>query len=56
MSRILNSDGWAHGLPCALLAALILAIALGGCAALRDIGGQDTRDWWQQKERWRGSD
>lgn len=43
MARFLNSDGWAHSLPFAILAVLIAAVALGGCEMLREFGPKDLR-------------
>lgn len=54
MARFLSSDGWANGLPFAILAVLIMAVALGGCEMLRDLRGpHDTTSFWSDKERWR---
>ena len=50
MGRILNSDAWATALPCALLAALILAVAMGGCAE-NPIGGKSLKQFWDERDR-----
>lgn len=57
MARLLHSDGWAHSLPFAILAALIMAVALGGCEMLRDFQGpKDTSSFWDRLDRVRGTD
>lgn len=50
MGRLLNSDAWAHGLPCALLAALIVAVLLGGCAN-NGLGGKTLKEFWDEHDR-----
>lgn len=50
MGRILNSDAWAHGLPCALVVGLIVAVIMGGCAN-NPIGGKTLKEFWDGHDR-----
>lgn len=50
VSHFLNSDAWANWFPVGLLAALMLAVALGGCAE-NPIGGKSLKQFWDGLDR-----
>lgn len=51
MNRFLNSDAWAHGLPCALVIGLIVAVIMGGGCANNGLGGKTLEEFWASKDR-----